>query len=481
MNRIDLHVELLTDVSVSASNRSLGDSGALDYLPGRLFWGVAATAAYAEAGEAGRAEIDGIFQAGRLRFLDAVPSVDGQRSFPTPLAWQRPKYGGQPDLAHNFAHDATRQDQTEQFRPWGAGWRLPDGGALQPATRYSLRTAMTAAGRPEQGLLFGIESLAAGTVLHGALVAADEALLERALPWILGERRVGRSRGSEYGLVRISRAAQPAAALPGPAGDVTRVSFLVLSRLGLRDAQTGQPRLIPDGADFHVPPDWELIPEASFVRTSRFSPFHGLRRRPENERQVLDPGCVLTFAGPTPVSLDALRRDLAGGVGLWRAEGHGEVAVLPDWLAEPEIHLAEAPVPAAPQPVPAPTDELFAWAAARSAARSVDGQQAALAVADFAQLEPYGLPASQWGVIHRLAREAARTKLDLPALTAKLKTMTTEGVPGLPRLWGKRLHGQTASEVLLMLCAERQGDPRWLEHLANRGLRRAPADDEGKR
>jgi len=190
---------------------------------------------------------------------------------------------------------------------------------------------------------------------------------------------------------------------------------------------------------------------------------------------------VLTFAGPTPVSLDAVRRDLAGGVGLWRAEGHGEVAVLPDWLAEPEIHLAEAPVPAAPQPVPAPTDELFAWAAARSAARSVDGQQAALAVADFAQLEPYGLPASQWGVIHRLAREAARTKLDLPALTAKLKTMTTEGVPGLPRLWGKRLHGQTASEVLLMLCAERQGDPRWLEHLANRGLRRAPADDEGKR
>ncbi|MBM4321327.1 MAG: hypothetical protein FJ125_15620 [Deltaproteobacteria bacterium] len=482
MMRIDLRVELLTDVSVSASNRSLGDAGALDYLPGRLFWGAAAAAAYPEKGSpCPDPELDAIFLGGSVRFLDAVFELDGQRAYPTPRSWHAGKYEEKPSRALNLAHDETRRAQQGQLEPLGGGWRLPDGRTISAAMRYGLRTAMTASGKPEQGMLFGMESLPAGTLLHGAIEAGDPKVLGQVKGWLLGDKRLGRSRGAEYGLVRITEAAHPAQPLDSAQGRVCRISILVCSRLGLRAESTGQPRLVPLAKDFELPDDWSFVQAASFVRTSRYAPFSGVRRRPETERQVIDPGCVLTFAGSTAVELTTQRSKLRGGVGLWRAEGHGEVVLAPTWLTEGIISLPAAEPPRQKAPsvkLERPGDELFAWATARDEQRRAHWQSAASVTEDFLQLEDFRLPASQWGVLHRLAREAAFSAAARARLPIRLREVTEEGVSATAVAWGRRRRGETAARTLRRLCEERSHDPRWLELLASYGMREAPAGVE---
>lgn len=78
---------LVSDVVITADGATAGGHEGLDYLPGSLFLGAAASAAVEESGRFDPA----FFLSGRVRFLDGLPLVDGAQAWPFPLCFHRIK------------------------------------------------------------------------------------------------------------------------------------------------------------------------------------------------------------------------------------------------------------------------------------------------------------------------------------------------------------------------------------------------------
>jgi len=483
--RREIGIELLTDACFAASNRTTGGGATLDFIPGRVLWGAAATRGYKHLPEA---EAFRLFQQGAVRFLDAVPTRAGVRAWPTPRSWHVRKRSAEGKVRNLAAGPAPEGWQPE---PLPADWRMAAGEVVVVPRPYSLRTAVQAGGRARTGMLFGMEMLPAGTVFFAQVEGAEQDVEQVVVLLREAELRLGRSRGAELGRARLVDAAAGQGELPrSHAKEGREVRLLCVSRLCLRDPDTGMPTFAPRPALFGLPEGWELVLERSFVRTQRFSPFNVFRGRPELERQCLTPGSVLTFrAGPqaAAVDLDSVASRTAGGVGLYVNEGHGEVVVQPEWLEVAELQLPReedgagmgaTPGPSTPGPVP--EDELFTWANERSRARTASRDALLWAELRAQRMRKLGLRPSQWGVLHALAREARVNGWRRERLMEQVEQLVTRGVSALSGGWGKTDGAGKSGDTLLHLLRNCPGEPATgLELLASRVLR--PEEEESQR
>jgi CRISPR-associated protein Csx10 len=492
--RADFVLELLTDVSLSAAARTLGAHETLDYVPGRVLWGVAASRAYASGMD--EAEAFRLFQQGAVRFFDAVPcltsasgsdlegATEWRRAAPTPRSWHRRKYGT--EEVRNFVFPEQRREaEGQQFEQLPTDWRAPSGAVVHTASSFTMRTAVEPTGRAKTGLLFGMAAIQAGTRLH-ACVDGSEADVELVCALLAGECRVGRSRSAEYGLVSIRRLDGAVSSLrDAPARSVDRVAILCLSRLALRDPLTGAGTFLPVPSAFRLGDGWEFDLESSFVRTASYSPYHQKRGRPESERAVIEHGSVLVFERKFPgpdVSLDELRPLLSGGAGEWRHQGLGEVAVDPEWLTEARPKFPEEEATAQLPPPLVPDDELYRWASEQADLRRSAREQFNWAERNARAMGAFGLPASQWGMLRALARQA-RYRADGPRwLASELERLLGRGVRALSGRWGKRVQGTTAAQTLLDALKDAGAElPVRLELLAGRAARPVEEDRGGSR
>ncbi len=476
-HRIELDLELLTDVCLSTSNRTLGEAQTHAFVPGRTLWGAAASAAY-RSGMSDQ-EAFRLFHRGAVRVLDAVPMADGARAYPAPRSWHEPKARVKPagaaasDQVYNFALEAARNGQEGvQCKPLGDHWVTPDRRYVEVTSTYSLRTAIGSAGRAREGLLFGLPVILAGTKLAGALIGLKSDVEQVAALLTDRELYLGRSRNTELGLVRASRRDGGFRSLAHGQGRVTSVSFLCVSRCILRRPDTGEPTLIPFPEAFGLDSFWTNDEASSFVRTVRVTHFNSKRCRPERERYALERGSVLTFSsGSSDVDLGALVDFVEGGVGEHLGEGYGDVVVAPEWLTVGNLTLAaESQTPASSGK--APSDELYAWACQRAGQRrlAVDLYESACDAAR--GLQSNGVPAAQWGTLHRMARQA-RFRADGSPLLQEVQEYLKSGKRGIASVW------RSARKPLLEACEKRKSEelPLFLEHLASACMRPAGGDD----
>ena len=477
MKRVDLDLELLTDVSVPETNRSLGSARSLDYLPGRTLWGAVAAAAF----RAGMTQEEGLrrLRSNALRFLDAVPSRTGQRTYPTPRSWHGPKYG---EGVLNLCCDGVRANlRGTQVEPLATVWRDTSGREVDVRKRFSLRTSVTAAGRANEGLLFGIDAIGEGTRLNSC-IEGEEDNVDWALSLLEGrDLRIGRSRSAEFGRVRCRRAEEASPSLAFVQGPARRIHILCCSRLSLRDPATGSPTFRPRATAFGLPDSWALVPQASFIRTARYSTFNSHWRRPEHDRHVIEVGSVLTFEGARPEDPAELRAKASGGVGSGRAEGMGEIAVHPAWLTEAVGALPQPTsgysdiAEGSPKP---PRDTLYDWATARSRRRAAARLAAQWADHEAERFRRYRLNPSQWGVLRQMGREARHRADGATWLRKELARFVESGVSSLSRGWGSQDGEERAGERLLAIAGDGGDDlPARIELLANRGLRLPGRDD----
>lgn len=462
MIQCDLRVELLTDVAVSAKGRTLGAHQTLDFIPGRILWGVAAARAYAQGMD--EAEAFRLFQAGAVRFFDAVPAAwitsptdpatsVWSRGLPTPKSWHQKKYG---DEILNLTLDGdVERAELDQYESLPSLWRAVDGAEIPVATQFLMRTSIDASGRARDGLLFGLESIAAGTVLHGRL-AGEQADVECILPYLVGECRVGRSRSAEYGRVHISIHPSPAVG-PEVSSQVSGSTMFVLclSHVCLRNDVQGTSTLTPTPADFGFKGTggWKLNLERSFVRTGSYAPHHQKRARPDLERHFLERGSVLTFSSDAAeVVFEDRRRALSHGVGAWTHQGFGEIAVQPAWLTArpPALDAVAATV----EPVAvadtheAPADELYSWATERASRQNSARNHFLWAEQKAKEFSTYDLPTSQWGFLRTLARQARFRANGDAWLRQEVDTLLGRGVRSLSARWGREVKGSTAAARL---------------------------------
>lgn len=469
MSRIQLDIELLTEVSCSEEARSLGAGRAHDYIPGRMLWGVLATRLYARA----PASAEALVFSGGCRVSDARPVIAGKRTVPVPKSWHKLKDAEGVDSFVDLARGGRPAESLAEL----SGVVTQDGETVaKPRRAISLRTAMQADGRALDAHLFAIEAMPAGTRLMAFIdiTNADEQALVEQL--VAGEAHIGRSRNAELGLVRITtKAVAPApATAPGmeTAPGLEDVRLLCVSRLVLRDDATGAPRLQPVGADFGLPEHFVLRADKTFIRTSRHSPFNSRHLRPKTERQCIEAGSVIVFAprDGTAASAEVVRvatRHCAAGVGLHADQGFGEVWVNPPLLATVAPSVASPPKKAPHVP---PDDALYRWALARTGKKSAEA-----GVRSWAEKLPKGgfqqTTTAQWGAIGDLARQAAGTG-SFEGLKSAIAKHLSEGRSR--ELWGDFERKKSAAGLLVAAITGLDTTP-WdastrieaVEHLAN--------------
>lgn len=401
-----VELRLLSPVAVSADSATVGGHRSLTRIPGAQLLGAVASALRLDPNAALPPDAYRILCSGAVRFGDAWPAtpVAGVPAFPAPLALHHEK-GLKPEDGvelYNLARGGRPAGvQLVQVRD-----RLVthDRIVVTPRLTHTLRTAIAEGGRSREGLLFGIEALDAGQSFLARIDGDDDELLESVLG-LLRKRpiRVGRSRRAEFGQVEVAPADPWDVATT--AGDAGEITLWLVSDMALRDHATGSPRLQPGAEDFGLPDGWRLVPERTFVRVRRYSPFNGARRRPDLERQVLQAGSVLVFRGDEPLDRASVRGRLRRGVGMYRNDGLGRVVMDPSLLAEERLRMT-VPGQVSVAEVDAPTDELGVWLRnqrdeqERASAR---GRRARQLVG---RLRHPRIKNAQWGEIRRLARQA---------------------------------------------------------------------------
>ncbi|MEQ1566460.1 MAG: hypothetical protein ABMA64_12535 [Myxococcota bacterium] len=459
MKSLYLSLELEGDVAISEIGATVGAHRCVRRMLGSQLRGAVASKLYRSLSVRDAFEV---FDSGRVRFGDGLPvGAGGAPSVPVPFALHAPK-GDRWEEGGTLAASVFNRLATD---PPGQVKQLRDGfldRALtlhRPTTSYSMRTAIDAEGRPQEGLLYGIEALRRGQVFVARIDADDDmaehlARIEHAL--LGGRVYLGRSRSAEFGAVRVDKVDPWPELLPSRSPDVDQIAVLCLSDLALIDPDHGLPTADLDPRLLGMP-GWRWLPERSFVGTRRYSPFNGFRRRHDLERQVWEAGSVFVLERTAP---DAPRPDLDAAVGAWRQDGLGQVRFWPALLTEPPSGWFSAPpasVVAPPDMEELPKDATGRWLEARIAELEAVDRVSTTADTWAGEMLAFGVGRAQWGEIRSLGR---RLRDQAPAeAAAAVEGHTSEGTRGLSLAWGRRHGGRTASQRLVELVAACGGDP----------------------
>lgn len=374
MNHFTFRVDLLADVVVSASTATAGAHQSLDYLPGAVFLGVAASQLYAALSQE---EVWTVFHSGRVRFGNARPLIDNKPAWPVPLAWHEAKrapacVNGQLDPQRLFNLVTAEAPDDRQIKALRGGYVDATGRLLKPRTRLRLKTAINPDTQlHEDGQLFGYQSLTAGQSFAGRVDIEDGVpndLLERIRETLEGNQFIGRSRSAEYGQVRITTDDTPRVIEPTSSQwDKDRCTIWLLSDLALVDAY-GKPTLAPRpdhlGLNSGVI-DWHR----SFIRTRSYTSFNRYRRSHDMQRDVLMAGSVLTLR----LSQGPPENWPEHSLGCNRESGLGDFCLNPALLATSELAFEPIAQPATAACVATPVANpppLVLWLRRRSASES---------------------------------------------------------------------------------------------------------------
>lgn len=318
-----------TDLVVTADAATLGSHTCLDYLPGSLFWGHAIT----QHMQASKSFDPSLFLSGRLRFLDGLPFLDGQRSFPLPLCFHKAK--GQPWEGADPIIPGSTDCSADNVQPqqWRKGYMTANGAVHIPVLTYRIKTAIDReTRRSSDGQLFGYQSIPSGSVFCMIIQADSPKDMALADGWFHKKTvRLGRSRSAEYGLVEVHRLEHKPSVQVGTSQDDTLFIYLASDLVLLHD---GMPSVTPRASDFSLK-DAVFLPSRSFLRLRRYSPWNRFFNCRMSERQVVCKGSVIAFSVPQSVDMHALQQSLSAGIGLFREEGFGQILVNPSWLSKP--------------------------------------------------------------------------------------------------------------------------------------------------
>lgn len=375
-----LKIELLEPTIVSESSASVGGHHCLDYLPGRLFLGVAARL-YASLGR----DAWTVFHSGKVRFLDAYPC----RKFdanpraaaaslatvarPTPLSLHAIKGAAasvgksQHPRWYNLASAEHQPDPNAQYNQRRGdyvfvGESANDARLVRPISvvhQTFWKTAMDPkkGPRPRESHIFQYEAIQAGQTFATCVQfdsEVDESLVETILEAICGDQTLGRARTAEFGRAMVTRmkdlqgpsnTPEPLEALQARIGSTSRLLIYLTADLALLNTVHGTVRLAPEGADFGLGEGWKIDPDASFLRFRSYDRFNSFQNTHEIQRQVIARGSVLVFVHDNPLTAPEIQRlyqHQLSGIGLERQEGLGQFEVQPSWLSQPIFEVIDS-------------------------------------------------------------------------------------------------------------------------------------------
>ncbi|MBR4518259.1 MAG: hypothetical protein IKO65_04575 [Victivallales bacterium] len=402
----------LAPVVLNRSAATEGTLECLEYIPGANWLGIAARR-YADYGK----EAFAVFHSGAVQFGFGYPMTkEGNGTLPCPANWFIPKgesLGNAIIYPTPEKREAVQKEkQPKQVR--GGFFTSPNTPTFYKSINtasFSLKSAYDSDQRcSEDSQMYGYTALPAGSQWHFTVRVSDtvsDTALQRLVSSLVGIHQIGRSRTSQYGLVRIELLSQAPIQTPATAAIAEDLYLLyAASPLAFLDAN-GEYTPVPAPADLGFPEGATLDTAYSQIRTGAYAPWNGVRKSRDAERQVILPGSVLAVRSATPPDAAKIQQ----GLGLFRCEGLGRALVNPAFLNCEK--LADAPQDvstASPQEPAVGQDPLVNFLAHR-AKENADTQDLYRLVQKFSdeQGKKFSkISRSQWGTI-RAAANALRT------------------------------------------------------------------------
>lgn len=329
MKTLQFKCTLLSDIILNQKAASDGVNKTLDFIPGSNFLGIVANELYKTLQPEVALEI---FHSGHVRFGDAHPSFDGFRGLKVPAAIMEPKL--KTDDNNNYIHFHTDMDnenikklQLKQCRSGFYDFSSTEAQQIKAKTSFAVKSAYDRdKRRSEDEKMFGYESLRKGLTLLFEVQVDDDKLADKIKGALVGEKRLGRSRTAQYGLVKIEECKYNEIE-----SQQSSNNFFVVyadSRLIFLD-EFGLPTFQPEPKDLLGTEieGAEICWEFSQVRTFQYAPYNYKRQCFDTDRCGIEKGSVFVITG---VPQDSLLQSQY--VGSYQNEGFGKVIYNPAFL-----------------------------------------------------------------------------------------------------------------------------------------------------
>lgn len=328
MKSLKFKVTLRSDIIINQKAASEGPNKTLDFIPGSNFMGIAAAELYKEA----TPETLYIFHSGHVRFGDAHLAEDGMRSHKVPAAMFYPKLQKPSEELYISFKTDDRNDtiRTKQLKQCREGFYLFSGEKAKPVAigkSFAIKSAHDTKTRTSlDKQMFGYESLAEGSTMYFEVEVDDEKYAETIANALTGEKRVGRSRTAQYGLVKIETVdGYKEVCSHSKTGDIVIYADSRLVFLDENGCCTCQPNPRDLGLTSGLI-DWSK----SQIRTFQYAPWNFKRQCFDADRYGIEKGSVIVIKNVEECP------DKNAYVGYYKVEGFGRILYNPAFLEAKE-------------------------------------------------------------------------------------------------------------------------------------------------
>ena len=331
MNTMKFKCTLLTDVVLNQRSATEGSRQTLDFIPGNNFLGIVASELYGKGIDGKKALT--LFHTGDVKFGDAHPSKGGVRGLKIPAMMFYPKLKQMTEecYIHYLVPDLSCEDiKKKQLKQCRSGFycfspsekkaekvRVERGFAIKSAYDKQNR-------RSKDEMMYGYESLEKGSEFYFEICfnAQSEQYKEEVKNCLVkGNKRIGRSRTAQYGLVKIEEF-EYEQVNPDFRKEGNMVAVYADGRLIFLD-EFGMPTFRPTAADLGL--DKGIIRwDKSQIRTFQYAPWNYKRQAYDADRCGIEKGSVFIVELPEGDSLSPVKY-----VGSYQNEGFGKVMYNP--------------------------------------------------------------------------------------------------------------------------------------------------------
>lgn len=336
MGEIYFKAQLLDDVVLSQRTATVGDHKSLDYIPGSVFLGIAASKLYSNVG---KEKAWKLFHTSGIRFCNAYPVINGKRTLPMPLALHSekvPRTGKENEIL-NFVYPEVKDDKI-QYRQNRNGYVSVTDDKLSftiPSKTSRMRTAINVkTGSAAQSQLYGYESLDAGQIFIGKIEWEDSINeIASSIEKLFSSEEIvhaGRSKTASYGRVKISKLTGESNNLQNTMDNGKSFSILAVSDICLRNPFTGSPELQILPSAIGLDDNWKLDKTRTFTRPSVVYQYNSYRKEIEIQKTLISKGSVFTFKSEKELTNEEKQKILSSiknGIGEARGQGFGEIAL----------------------------------------------------------------------------------------------------------------------------------------------------------
>lgn len=333
MKELIFNIEFLSDIVLQASSNTEGSIEPLEFIPGSNFLGMVAKR-YKDFSDSFN-----IFHSGLVRFMDANLLINNKLYYKTPYSYFRKKLLEENKEAYVYNHHLINKNlgQLKQLRKGFIDADTSNGLNLYEIKyNYSQKSSHDKKRRRSKtGNMFGYKAMPKGLKWQFK-VKVDNSIKDDDIKLIIdtleNSTRLGKSKSSEYGKVKITKAKESAKNIESTESD--NLTYIYAnSRLALID-ETATPSLDPiyliDGLTKE-----NIVYEAMQVKTSNYRQYNNSMKTHTFERVVINKGSVFVLKNLTTEQKDKLKE----GVGIFLSEGFGDILINPKFLLESEIKV----------------------------------------------------------------------------------------------------------------------------------------------